>query len=292
MVEAPKRTSSPVEGCRQVRAASSLKRACKSPGAGGAANSGPMIAKRRAHRSRLSGSSSHLTDCLPTAVMPALLLWRAGYEALVRPATGILCGSAHRAVAPLDLLDHGGGTEGTDKAQQLYQPLMTGRALEPCKQTLRQAFSRHWRREAFADRPPERGSLEIPLPPAPPSLHRAHRYRHQIRECARGRTGRRRDQHQHGRHIHSPANEAHRRRRRACITPAAGKAQPKGVLLAHRSRAAARLTRKICHVQGASALRTAPLTSLGGELRVNLGEKTEKSGIVQRMAHCGGLLAW
>ena len=54
-----------------------------------------MIAKRsRAHRSRLSGSSSHLTDRLPTAVTPALLLWRAGYEASVRPATGILCGSA------------------------------------------------------------------------------------------------------------------------------------------------------------------------------------------------------
>jgi hypothetical protein len=95
MVEAPKRTSSPVNGWRQVRAASSLKAACKSPGAGGAASNGPMIAKRsRAHRSRRSGSSSQLTDRLPTAATPAVLLWRAGYEALVRPATGIFCGSA------------------------------------------------------------------------------------------------------------------------------------------------------------------------------------------------------
>jgi hypothetical protein len=37
--------------------------------------------------------------------MPALLLWRAGYEAAVRPATGILCGSAHRAfAAPIYLI--------------------------------------------------------------------------------------------------------------------------------------------------------------------------------------------
>src|SRR6185312_5440364 len=135
---APKRTSSPVNGCRQVRAARSASAACKSPGAGGAANSGPMIAKRRrAHRSRLSGSSSHLTDRLPTAVMPALLLWRAGYEAAVRPATAILCGSARRAFAALDLLDHAGGAEWTDKAQQLYQPLMSSRPLKPREQTLR-----------------------------------------------------------------------------------------------------------------------------------------------------------
>src|SRR6185312_3232654 len=138
MVEAPKRTSSPVEGCRQVRAARSLSAACKSPGAGGPANSGPMIAKRsRAHRSRLSGSSSELTDRLPTAVTPALLLWRAGYEASVRPATAILCGSAALAAAALDLLDHGGGAEGGDEAQQLYQPLMTGWLLEAREQTLR-----------------------------------------------------------------------------------------------------------------------------------------------------------
>ena len=45
-------------------------------------------------------------------------------------------------------------------------------------------------------------------------------------------------------------------------------------------------------MQWAGALGAAPLTRLGGELRVNLGEKTEKSGIVKCMAHCGGLLAW
>jgi hypothetical protein len=48
---------------------------------------------------------SELTDRLPTAVTPALLLWRAGYEASVRPATGILCGSAASRPRPHRALD-------------------------------------------------------------------------------------------------------------------------------------------------------------------------------------------
>ena len=43
-------------------------------------------------------------------------------------------------------------------------------------------------------------------------------------------------------------------------------------------------------MQGAGALAAAPLASLGGKLRVNLGEKTEKGRIVQNAdVHCSSL---
>ena len=61
MVEQPKRISRPVNGWRQVVVARAFKAACKAPSAGGAASSGPMIAKRsRAQRSRWGKSSLEL----------------------------------------------------------------------------------------------------------------------------------------------------------------------------------------------------------------------------------------
>ena len=57
-VDAPKRTSRPETGWRQVLAASARNAAPNCRGAGGAAISGPMIEKRRrAHRSRSGGSA-------------------------------------------------------------------------------------------------------------------------------------------------------------------------------------------------------------------------------------------
>ena len=100
-------------------------------------------------------------------------------------------------------------------------------------------------------------------------------------ERVRGGTARRQEQHQHHRHGYPPAEEAHRVRRPARIAPPAGTAQPLGVLRSHRRRAAAEFARKNRHLQRSCALRAAPPASLGGELRVNLGEKGKKRRIVQ-----------
>ena len=93
MVEQPKRISSQVKGWRQVFPAKALKAACKSPAAGGAANSGPMIAKRsRAHRSRLGRSSRELTPAPLRAGAGGTVDGRAAYKAASFATIRILCG--------------------------------------------------------------------------------------------------------------------------------------------------------------------------------------------------------
>jgi len=179
---------------------------------------------------------------------------------------------ANRLRAALDLLDHAGGTQRADKAQQLYQPLMTGRSLEPCEQTLRYCLSHYLRHEAFADRLPERGSLEILLPPVAPSLHCARRHRELFRKRVGGETARPREQYERHRDVHPATEKPDRGRGRAAVAPPAGKAQPPGILLAHRNRAAPGFTGKIRNMQRAGALGTTSLPGLGGELDINPGE--------------------
>src|SRR5262249_27971286 len=70
---------------------------------------------------------------------------------------------------------------------------------------------------------------------------------------------------------------------------AARKAQPRGVLLADRCRAAAGFMRKIRHVQRACALGTASLSGLGGQLGINLGEQAEKAGSCRTLAYTDGV---
>ena len=70
-VDKPKRTGCPLTGCCQVRSLNSLSAACKCPFAGGAASSGPMMAKRsRAQRSR-SPFPRAVKDFSPSASVAA-----------------------------------------------------------------------------------------------------------------------------------------------------------------------------------------------------------------------------
>jgi len=62
----PKRMGRPLTGCCHVRELRARSAACNSPLAGGAANSGPMMANRsRAHRSRSAGSPRSVKGLLP-----------------------------------------------------------------------------------------------------------------------------------------------------------------------------------------------------------------------------------
>src|SRR5450759_2060067 len=105
-----------------------FKASCNSPAAGGAANSGPMIAKRsRAHRSRCGRSFSSLTVAPLSDAILGVADGNEGYKALRTAAIGILCG----CVATFGLLGRGARAQGRDKAQDQCQPIPQLAGIEP-----------------------------------------------------------------------------------------------------------------------------------------------------------------
>ena len=73
--------------------ASRVKAACNSPAAGGAASKGPMIEKRkRAQRSRFSGSIVELKKVSQCGGADGALTRSEGYKASIRLTISIFCG--------------------------------------------------------------------------------------------------------------------------------------------------------------------------------------------------------
>src|SRR5271157_522019 len=252
MVEKPKRTGSPVMGCRHWRPASASIWARNSPLGGGAANSCPITEKRRcAHRSWTRGPRA-------CCAMPALLMDQ-GARTVDR---GLDCwrraSSADRekpsASAPVASGDRG------EETQQRKEPLAAV-AVEALDQRDRQAIGIDGRHECGPADLPERGRREDVAPPRSPALDRPAVDADQRGQLSHPRGGRAlphdRDQNDCRGEIDLAPEEPQRRRRCACAATVAStaKAEAPIMLLAEPGRTATGLAAILGGMQNAAAQR-------------------------------------